>query len=320
MKNFGNKVDSDATSAGVVVADEYNSVFNEIKGVVSPFMGLNAADNNQMVKSIDIASKAMFYSDVGAPNAVHLTRAASIEHIESLVDGMTVFFSPAHNNTGAVTLKLNGLVAKQTTFGGVPLGAGTLIPGWKYTAVYLLATDSFDIDVLANATLPSNKVDKAYVDSQNEVIAFAARGNGDVSIPGGGIWSGLPFTDVILNKGNGFTGSPGTSIFNAPKTGYYYLQLTAGFFPSTFAIHTGNPMWKKVGGNNSGGAFNMAQDEFNDLSDYAGAQVKKLHCNGVAYIEKDVNIAPKLSHDGLISVDRVCRGHLITCSGFYIGA
>ena len=38
MLNYGTKIDNDDTSAGVVVADEYNSLMQEQKNSVTPFL------------------------------------------------------------------------------------------------------------------------------------------------------------------------------------------------------------------------------------------------------------------------------------------
>lgn len=148
MRDFNTKIDNDNTSAGVVVADEYNSNFSELKGAVTPFMGLNEADNKQLAKSIDIASKAMFYTDTGTPNTVILERGATTETLETLFDGMVVMFTPANANTGATTLKVKTLDAKALKYNGADLDAGYLKTGLKYIAVYNVANNRFDCDVI----------------------------------------------------------------------------------------------------------------------------------------------------------------------------
>ena len=170
MKNFGNKIDNDETSAGVVVASEYNSAFNELKKAVEIYLRLNELDNQQLGKAIDIASKAMFYNDEGTPNAVHLTRGATNEKIETLFDGMLVFFSPANANTATSTLKVNGLTPKVMKFNNSALVAGTLVVGAKYIAVYKLSDDSFHIDAVATGLSPSEIVDKSYVFSEIRAV------------------------------------------------------------------------------------------------------------------------------------------------------
>ena len=109
MRDFNTKIDNDPTSAGVVVAAEYNSAFKELKNVVSPFMGLEEIDNKQLVKSIDILTKSGLYVDNGTVNTVELSRASTSQEIEILFDGMMFSFIPAVKNTGATTLQVKSL-------------------------------------------------------------------------------------------------------------------------------------------------------------------------------------------------------------------
>ena len=136
MRDWNTKIDDNATSAGVVVAEEYNSLFNEAKGAVTPFMALNEADNKQLAKSIDTASKAMFYTDAGTQNAIVLSRGATTETLETLFDGMVIMFKPANVNTGATTLKVKTLTAKNAFYDGVALVSGFLQTDSRYIAVY----------------------------------------------------------------------------------------------------------------------------------------------------------------------------------------
>jgi hypothetical protein len=126
MNNFNTKIDNDATSAGVVVADEYNSIFNEAKNAITPFVTLDGADSKQLQKVIDIASKATFYTDTGTTNNIVLSRGATTETTETLFDGMVVVFTPANTNTGATTLKVKTLLSKQIFYNNVALIAGFL--------------------------------------------------------------------------------------------------------------------------------------------------------------------------------------------------
>lgn len=150
MRDFNTKIDNDNTSAGVVVADEYNSIFGENKNVITPFMGLSEADSQQMIKSIDIVSKAMFYTDAGTPNAVVLERGATTQEIETLFDGMVVMFTPANANTGATTLKIKTLDAKPLYYDGAVLDAGFLATDSKYIAIYDVVNGRFNCDLFVN--------------------------------------------------------------------------------------------------------------------------------------------------------------------------
>lgn len=150
MRNFNTKIDNDNTSAGVVVADEYNSLFGEAKNVVTPFFTLDEANSQQMIKSVDIVSKAMFYTDVGAVNAIELERGATTQTIETLFDGMVVMFTPANANTGATTLKIKTLDAKPLKYNGADLASGFFKTTSKYIAIYDVANGWFNVDLLVN--------------------------------------------------------------------------------------------------------------------------------------------------------------------------
>lgn len=155
MRDFGTKIDDDLTAAGRVVAAEYNSLMKEAKGLVSPFLALSDSVNDQAVKVMDIASKAMYYNDIGQVNAVRLTRGATSSHIETLFEGMVVFFSPAHANTSTVaTLQINELAPKRVigAFGGSSVIAGYLKANTIYIAIYSAHADNFYIEPLAPST------------------------------------------------------------------------------------------------------------------------------------------------------------------------
>lgn len=221
MKNFGNKLDNDETSAGVVVANEYNSIFNEAKGAVTPFLELNELDNQQLGKAIDIASKAMFYNDIGSPNAVHLTRGATAEQIETLFDGMVVMFSPSNANTGASTLKVNGLGAKAMKFNDSALVAGMLILGVKYIAVYKLSDDSFHIDILSGDSIYYRRSEIDSLVSEASVVGSILTMPVNVIPSGylecnGAAISRSSFSDLFGVVGTTFGAGDGSATFNVP--------------------------------------------------------------------------------------------------------
>lgn len=145
MRDFNTKIDNDPTSAGVVVAAEYNSVFKELKNVVSPFMGLQEIDSKQLVKSIDILTKSGLYVDNGTVNTVELSRASTNQEIETLFDGMMFSFIPAVQNTGAATLQVKTLDPKPLYYQDLDLVAGLLKTDTTYTVKYSVSNDRFDI-------------------------------------------------------------------------------------------------------------------------------------------------------------------------------
>lgn len=144
MLDFIEKIDNDAGDAGVVKAEEYNSIFGEAKNVVSSVMALDEASTTQLLKAIDILAKANHYTDSGTANAIVLTRSATSENTETLFDGLTITFSPVNANTGASTLKLNNLDALPLKDNGVALTAGFLEVGERYFATYDETNDWFE--------------------------------------------------------------------------------------------------------------------------------------------------------------------------------
>lgn len=145
MRDFINKIDNDSTAAGVVVAAEYNSIFSEAKNVVSPFFGFNANDNQQMLKSIDVMTKSLFYNDTGTANTILLSRSSTTTQSETLFDGMVLMFTPKVQNTGATTLKVKQLDSKPLFYKGAELESGVLKTDKVYTVKYSTSLNRFDI-------------------------------------------------------------------------------------------------------------------------------------------------------------------------------
>jgi hypothetical protein len=186
MRDFNTKIDNDNTSAGVVVADEYNSIFRENKNVVAPFIGLNEADNQQMAKAIDIATKANFYYDTGTVNTIQLTRSATTQQLETLVDGIMFTFIPAVQNTGATTLQLKSLTAKPLYYNGAVLTAGTLKTDTAYTVKYSSSNNRFDIlKTFSAGTGTSGVLSQGFVKPNNSIPLFVKVNPSSIKIPTG---------------------------------------------------------------------------------------------------------------------------------------
>lgn len=144
VKNWIEKIDNNDTAAGFVGAEDFNSAFNELENVVSPFMALDVAQNNQLVRAIDIISKATHYTDSGTQNAISLTRGATATVIESLFDGMVVSFYPALANNGATTINVNGTGVKPLKFNGADLPINFLSVDYRFTAIYDATNEWFE--------------------------------------------------------------------------------------------------------------------------------------------------------------------------------
>ncbi|NYT46347.1 MAG: tail fiber protein [Candidatus Methanofishera endochildressiae] len=228
MKNFINKVDNDPTAAGVVDATDYNSCFSEIKGAVSPFLTLDAAVTNQLVKSIDIASKAMFYWDTGTVNNVTLNRPGTTAQIETLVDGMVVFFSPSNTNTGPVMLRFPNIPAKPIYFKGTPLSPGTMIKNSKYIATYRAeGTPHWDADILTTGGLHYSKAEvDALAEKVIPVGSILKMGGGANTLDGYFLCAGASVSKAAFPELFAVLGS----IYGAPTATQFKLPDWRGYF------------------------------------------------------------------------------------------
>jgi len=151
MLDFGTKTNDTAGAGGQVEDTEYNSLFSEVKNVITKTgIALDGGKTDQMIKAIDKISKATEYQDNGTANTIQLTRQATGDTIEELFDGMVVYFSPKFANTGATTLKIATLLAKPTKYLGVDVTADFFKVEYNYKAVYDLGNEWFECDVVAN--------------------------------------------------------------------------------------------------------------------------------------------------------------------------
>lgn len=149
MRNFIEKIDNDNGEAGVVVADEYNSVFSELKNAVSVFFGLSESDNKQLVKSINAFSKAIHYEDTGVSNKLVLSRAGISNDIDTLFDGMCFMFSPKYQNTSSATIKISQTPTRIIVdASGNEFSGGELVAGELYIAIY--RGDKFFVNKLSS--------------------------------------------------------------------------------------------------------------------------------------------------------------------------
>jgi len=145
MKNIAEKINNVTTEQGFLTAEDMNSIINELKNAISTSVELNANDNNQLAKAIDIATKSVFYKDIGSENELHLVRTSTQNNIETLVEGTTVFFTPANANTGDFKIKLNTLPAKDAANATGSNFDGFLQADELYAAVYDKVNDKFKV-------------------------------------------------------------------------------------------------------------------------------------------------------------------------------
>ena len=242
MRDFNTKIDNDNTSAGVVVAGEYNSIFSENKNVITPFMGLEEADNQQMIKSIDIASKASLYYDTGSVNAIKLARSATTQQIETLFDGMVLSFMPAVQNTGATTLQLKELDAKNLFYNGVALTAGFLKTDTVYQIKYSTTNNRFDVlKTYSQSAGTSGIFSQGFVKPNNNIPLFVKVNASSIKIPTG--------TSVVVGESttiltSDYVLSLETNLDTGVKTGgtdyYVYAKSNGSFYLSANDAITGD--------------------------------------------------------------------------------
>ena len=231
MRDFNTKIDNDNTSAGVVVADEYNSIFGETKNVITPFMGLSEADSQQMIKAIDIATKANYYYDTGSVNTITLTRSATSQQIESLFDGMVLSFTPAIQNTGATTLKIKNLTAKNLYYAGIALTAGFLKTDTVYQVKYSLSNDRFDVLKTYTAGVGTSGVfSQGFIKPNNTIPLFIKVSASSLKIPTG---TSIIVGENTITLASDYTLDLNSNLDTGIKTGgtdYYVYARTNGTF------------------------------------------------------------------------------------------
>lgn len=186
MRDFIEKIDNDNGEAGVVVADEYNSVFSELKNAVSVFFDLSESDDKQLVKSINAFSKAIHYTDTGTPNNILLSRAVVSDDIDTLFDGICFMFTPSNTNTSSVTIKVAQTPTRLAVDAdGNEFTGGELVENELYIAIY--AGDRFfvrrvsirqsDIRISDSAVLAEPKVQGGKKRTQQQINKDFINGN-----------------------------------------------------------------------------------------------------------------------------------------------
>ena len=146
----------------IPLADDFNSDFEECKNVVLPFMELDESDDKQLVKSIDVISKVMFYRDMGDENQVRLVRYSTTDAFEQYHNGMVLFFMPKYNNTGSTTVELQELGAKPIKHNGAELPAGFLKPTEWYILFYDSVLGYFNITEMSNSNAYHGNPNETY--------------------------------------------------------------------------------------------------------------------------------------------------------------
>lgn len=226
MRDFNTKADDTAGSQGQVVADEYNSLFDEVKNTITVFgTPLSEADSKQMQKAMDIAVKANNYEDGGTVNSVELTRPITSETTETLFDGMVVYFSPKFENTGATTLKITTLLAKPLKYLSTDLVSGFLKTDSNYKAIYDSTNGHFEVDIIANSkNLQDAEYDTNKASYDNDAMSYIP----NTLASGAILEQGLNAFGSYIKLVNGLIFMFGTDTANPTVSGGNYFGSSSG--------------------------------------------------------------------------------------------
>ena len=151
MRNISSKTDN---VGDVLPASDFNinhrielqSIVTDAGFTLDPEGGPDT-DIDMLGKSLTIYSNAsQYYADTGAANAYEIDRVGNLQPLENLVDGAIVYFKAANTNTGASTINVDSLGAKDLVDnGGSALAGGEITAGNYIVARYNSSTDDFEI-------------------------------------------------------------------------------------------------------------------------------------------------------------------------------
>lgn len=157
---------NDKVTGGSLTADEWNEIPTELQNVIED-MGivLSGGDLRQLAKAITTMTHAStFYGGGGIADVYTAVKIGAKEGLSTLIaiaNGALVRFLPAANNTGASTLDVNGLGAKDITReDGNVLIAGDLITTRDAWVRWDQAADDW---LLQDFTLPVAPINGAHL-------------------------------------------------------------------------------------------------------------------------------------------------------------
>lgn len=108
MTKFDNKINGNTVSA-----DEYNNIVGAPKNLIENSGQTIDSSNTQLSKAVaNYVASGSFYTDSGITNAYVLNTTGSFQAPTEYVDGMEIRFRTSNTNTGASTINVNGLGAK----------------------------------------------------------------------------------------------------------------------------------------------------------------------------------------------------------------
>lgn len=224
-------------------------------------------------------------TDAGAADAYTVTTPA----LSALAAGNLVFFKvgAGNTNTGASTLAVNGLTAKNIYFQGVPLQAGMLVAGQEYAVIY----DGTQFELLGGFTTRPNAVDPAYIADSSAVADTIT------VAPAPALTSYVAGQKLIVKVANTNTGATnlnanalGNKAVQAAGAALVAGQLVAGlvyefvYDGTQFQVESPNPALASADifvGNASGLAAAVAMSGDATISNTGAVTVVAAHTTGV---------------------------------------
>jgi hypothetical protein len=150
MINIPTKVDGEST----LPASEFNSLVNELKNLItSSGQSLDGGSTNQIARAVaNYVASGDFYTDGGSADTYSLTIAGNKRSPTSLQDGLRARFRAGNSNTGASTINVASLGAKdlKKADGSEDLEAGDIVTGNLVEVYY---NSSQDVFILSSITL-----------------------------------------------------------------------------------------------------------------------------------------------------------------------
>lgn len=183
----------------------YGSLIDDNTGNALPSKASNA--NWQYLGNLN-DQNTYSYEDTGTADTYELSVRGGFEDVTSYTDGMIVFFKAGNTNTGASTLEVASLGAKDLTdSAGVDLVAGAIESGSYCIASYDSENDRFELFSLGGVSFATNAEAQAGT-IDNKAVTPDNLGNTVLGI-------GQTWTDVSASRSDGvtYTNTTGRPIF-----------------------------------------------------------------------------------------------------------
>lgn len=169
MQNIGTKINNQPSSSdGVLTAEEFNNIMNELKNVVlSSSQTLQIGDVYQMAKAVAVyAVTGSFFLDSGVVNTYTLSIPGSRRPPAAYLDGMRIRFFAANTNSGSSTVNIAGIGSKNIKLpNGADLPAGTILAGSENELTFRESLDYFILSQYVRVTSNQTIFDKKTFDS-----------------------------------------------------------------------------------------------------------------------------------------------------------